>query len=311
VEITVHDSEVIAPRFPRIAPHRRSGMPAGRHHWCAYRHPSGGIAHADCAGHDVGVPSRVETFLDAHADRLADVVKTGARQKLSDAITALDTHASDQSGGLLAAQGATQKKDSLRQALLRDHMAKIARIAAADLPSTPELEPLRMPKGKPTAEKLAALAAGMANTAEPYSSVFIAAGLPTDFIAQLKAATDAMTGTIAERTSSRGRRSGATVGLKQKLSDGRKIVHILDAFVKSALKDDPALLRNWDLVKRVPRPTGRSAPSPAQSSPTPQTPGPGPSTPAPSEAAPSAPAVPSPEPPSVPTSDPSAMPAGG
>jgi hypothetical protein len=68
-----------------------------------------------------------------------------------------------------------------------------------------------------------------------------------------------MTGAISERTSNRGRRSGATVGLKERLSAGRKIVHVLDAFVKSALKDDPSLLRNWNLVKRVPRPTGRAA----------------------------------------------------
>jgi hypothetical protein len=80
----------------------------------------------------------VESFLDAHADKLGDVVKTGARQKLTDAITALDVHASVQTGGALASQGATQKKLSLRQALLRDHMAKIARIAAADLPNVPE-----------------------------------------------------------------------------------------------------------------------------------------------------------------------------
>jgi hypothetical protein len=203
----------------------------------------------------------VENFLDAHADKLAGVVKTGARQKLTDAIAALDLHASDQTGGLLASKGATQKKQSLRVALLRDHMAKIARIAAADLPNTPELEPLRMPKGKPTVEKLAALAAGMAKTAAPYADVFIAAGLPADFIAQFNQATDAMTGAISERTASRGLRSGATTGLKQGLSDGRKIVHILDAFVRSALTDDPALLRNWNLVKRVPRPTGRAAPS--------------------------------------------------
>jgi hypothetical protein len=201
----------------------------------------------------------VESFLDAHADKLGDVVKTGARQKLTDVIAALDVHASEQTGGALASQGATRKKQSVRQALLRDHMAKIARIAAADLPNVPELEPLRMPRGNPTVEKLAALAAGMAKTAAPYADVFIAAGLPTDFITQLTAATDAMTGANSERTSNRGRRSGATVGLKERLSAARKIVHVLDAFVKSALKNDPPLLRNWNLVKRVPRPTGRAA----------------------------------------------------
>jgi hypothetical protein len=185
----------------------------------------------------------------------------------------------------------------MRQALLRDHMAKIARIAAADLPNVPELEPLRMPRGKPTVEKLAALA-GMAKTAEPYADVFVAAGLPNDFIAQLTTATDAMTNAIGERTSSRGRRSGATVGLKQKLSAGRRIVHVLDAFVKSALKDDPALVRNWNLVKRVPRPTGRAA---SATPPTPATPGQ--ASPAPTPAPPAAPGT---APAPVPAATPSA-----
>jgi hypothetical protein len=193
---------------------------------------------------------------------------------------------------LLASQGATRKKVATRQALLRDHMAKIARIAAADLPNVPELQPLRMPRGKPTVEKLAALASGMAKTAEPHAEVFIAAGLPNDFIDQPKAATDAMTNAISERTSSRGRRSGATVGLKQKLSAGRKIVYVLDAFVKSALKDDPVLVRNWNLVKRVPRPTGRA---PSATPPTPATPGQ--ASPAPTPAPPPAPgATPAPAP---------------
>jgi hypothetical protein len=225
----------------------------------------------------------IETFLDANADKLAGVVKIAARQKLTDAIAALDGHASDQTGGVLASQGATQKQQSLREVLLRDHMAKIARIAAADLPNTPELAPLRMPKGRPTVERLAALAAGMATTAARHSDVFIAAGLPADFVAQLNAASDAMTNTISERTSSRGVTSGATVGIKRKLSDGRKIVHVLDAFAQSALKDDPVLLRNWNLVKRVPLNTGRGAAARA-ASPTPApTPAPTP-TPAPAGA---------------------------
>ena len=59
-------------------------------------------------------------FLDENAARLTGVVNTGARQKLDDAIAQLSTHASDQTGHYLAAQGATQKKAALRAALLRD-----------------------------------------------------------------------------------------------------------------------------------------------------------------------------------------------
>ena len=83
----------------------------------------------------------VEHFLDENADKLASVVNTGARQRLTAAIADLSTHASEQTGSNLAAQGATQKKEALRLALLRDHMAPIARIAAADIPNLPELPP--------------------------------------------------------------------------------------------------------------------------------------------------------------------------
>ena len=94
------------------------------------------------------------------------MTKTGARKRLDDAIIELSTHASDQTGSALRSQGATRKQKSLRTALLRDHMAPIARIARVDLPQAPEIEPLRMPRGRPTATRLAAAANGMAKAAE-------------------------------------------------------------------------------------------------------------------------------------------------
>jgi hypothetical protein len=193
----------------------------------------------------------VEQFLDENADKLANVVNTGARQRLTAAIADLSAHASEQTGSNLAAQGATQKKEALRQALIRDHMAPIARIAAADIPNLPELSPLRMPRGKPTAEKLASYAYGMGAAAAPFTDTFTKAGLGADFITQLNSAADAVVAVVANRTNSRGKRRGATDGLKARLTEGRRTVHILDALVKSALKDDRALLGNWNLVKRV------------------------------------------------------------
>jgi hypothetical protein len=195
----------------------------------------------------------VALFLDKHADKLGDVVTTGACQRLTDTIAAVDAHASAQAAGTYGSQMATQKKHGLRQALLRDHMAKIARIAKADLPNEPELQPLRMPRGRLSAARLAAAAAGMADFARPHANVFISAGMPSDFLDQLVAAADAMTNTIVERTNIRGRRGGATLGLKEQLSAGRRLVHVLDAFVQSQLKDDPSLLRNWNTAKRVRR----------------------------------------------------------
>src|SRR4051812_29096275 len=83
-------------------------------------------------------------FLDANEASLAEVVKTGARKQLDDAIEELTSHASTQSGSFLEAKGSTQRQRALRKALLRDHMAPIARIAVAHLPNTPEVKPLRM-----------------------------------------------------------------------------------------------------------------------------------------------------------------------
>jgi hypothetical protein len=91
----------------------------------------------------------------------------------------------------------------------------------------------------------------MGAAAAPYTDTFTKAGLAADFVAQLSAAADAVVGVVANRTTSRGKRRGATDGLKARLTEGRKVVHILDALVRSALKDDPALLGNWNLVKRV------------------------------------------------------------
>jgi hypothetical protein len=201
----------------------------------------------------------VQAFLNDNAETLGNIVKTGARQKLDEAIAQLSAHASDQTGHNLAAQGATRNTRVLRLTLLREHMAPIARIARADLPPTPQIEPLKMPKGKPTIAQLAKLADGMAQAAVPFTDAFVAAGLPPDFVTRLNSATESMLGSVIDRTKSLGSRSGATTGLKVRLSAARKIVHVLDAFVKPVLKDDPALLANWNLIKRVRRNGSRSA----------------------------------------------------
>ena len=230
----------------------------------------------------------VEAFLDENAAKLAGVAQTGARKRLADAITALDDHASTQSGSALQAKGLTQKQYALRATLLKDHMASIARIARADLPATPEFLPLRMPRGRPTPERLAAAASGMAKAVGDHADVFVNAGLPQDFVAQLTAAKDDLLSAGVARQQSRGRGRAATTGLKQKLSEGRKVVAILDAFVRSALKDDPALLANWNLIKRVMRPTGRAATASTPASPPAGTPSSAPTTPTPAPTPPQA-----------------------
>src|SRR5258707_8692085 len=98
----------------------------------------------------------VQAFLDAHADKLAAVVNSGQRKKLDAIVAEVDGHERAQGGNNLAAQTATQSHRSLREVLLREHMTPIATIAAAELPDAPEVQPLRLPRGKPSIERLRA-----------------------------------------------------------------------------------------------------------------------------------------------------------
>ena len=195
----------------------------------------------------------VDTFLTENADHLGDIVHTGARRKLADALAALDTHASDQAASTFVAEGATQRKYLCARTLRRRHMTPIARIARVELPHTPDLEPLKMPKGRPTPERLIAHAEGMALAAAPFADTFVAAGLPSDFLTRLSAASAELRAAVNDRTQNRGKRSGATTGPTHQLSSARKLVHVLDAFVQTALEDNEPLLATWNAVKRVRR----------------------------------------------------------
>ncbi len=216
----------------------------------------------------------VQNFLDAHADKLPTLVNSGARNRLDIRVAELGGHATVQSGSHLVSKGATQKHYAMRKALMHVHMAPISRIALADLPRTPELAALKMPRGTPNTEVLYNAAIAMADAAEPFATVFTDAALPADFIAQLRTAAQAMLVPVDTRKTSRSVRSGATKGVNSAMLDARKSVRILDSIVRPLLVDDPALLASWESVKRVPRRSTRTTPAavpaPAPASSTPQ-----------------------------------------
>jgi hypothetical protein len=209
-------------------------------------------------GHTLRSLRAVQTFLIDHAERMPAVANAGARKKLDDVITELHAYAATQAGSDLTGRGAIGKRVTLRRTLVRGHMAPIARIARAALPQSPELEVFRVPRGKPTPERLAAAASGMAKAAEPHAAVFIEYGLPADFVARLTVAAEAMLDAVDNTKRHRGDRVGATKGIAIALSTGRKLVHILDAFVQHAIGDDLTLLTSWRSVSRVQRFTGRT-----------------------------------------------------
>lgn len=195
----------------------------------------------------------VDGFIESNAAALGSIVTSGARQKLAALIAVAATHTAAQTGSELESLGATIGNQGLRTALMRDHMAPIASIARSELPQTPAIAPLRLPRGRPSNPRLVMAAEGMAKAAEPFADIFVTSGLPADFITRLNTAAEALLTSLGDHSNIRSRRKVATTGIQSTLSEGRKVVRVLDTYVKSALKDDPILLSGWNSVKRVRR----------------------------------------------------------
>ena len=95
---------------------------------------------------------------------------------LDDSLAELSDHVSVQDGQARAGASAIARRHALLAALLHAN--------------------------RPTVERLAALANGMAQVAEPYADVFIRAGLKPDFIPALRPAPDDMVQALKDRTQS-------------------------------------------------------------------------------------------------------------
>jgi hypothetical protein len=190
-------------------------------------------------------------FLDDNQAALVGVVSPATRQKLDDTIGELASTATAQDQFTRDLKGSFAVQAACRTALIRDHMAPIAKIATLELSHVPELVKLSLPRKRVTIQQLGALADGMAEAARPYAQIFVDAGRRTDFIDRLKQAADQMRAAAYDGAQGRVRIKGTTTGLTQKLSRARKVVHMLDAFVKEAVSSDKSILDSWNIAKRV------------------------------------------------------------
>lgn len=195
----------------------------------------------------------VQGFLDDNAHRLGDVNDSGARRTLDGVLRDALRYAVDQQGEELLARSETQRYQSLRRVLVRNHILPLVRTAQCELVDRPEFGVFTMPRGNPAAMQLDTEARGFAQSAVPFSAIFIAAGAKATFIADLNAATDAMMESFHARSQHRIRRYGATRGLASKLRAGRKLVLLLGTRVRIAVEDDAGLLAAWTTISRTKR----------------------------------------------------------
>lgn len=191
-------------------------------------------------------------FLDKYAERLgARVMESGARQRVIEIATVLDTNGREQAARDLAARAATIRRRAARRALIAEHMYPIAVVASTEIDNFAQLAALHMPPLRVNDEQLIQLARGMASAATEQASVFAAGLAGDDFAAELEAATTELVEAGRERTDCVASRRKATANLEATTRAARKRLRVLDVYVKAAIKGDTGMLVEWKRVRKV------------------------------------------------------------
>ena len=212
---------------------------------------------------------RVQYFLDQHGDAVGPVNQSRTRFALDDVVKQLGARAADQHAAEVAVKSRTEQKDELRETLHLVQAQRLAEIARAKLAGTPDITKLRLPPKDADDRGLVAAGDAMAQAAAKYERVFLDEQLPSAFIAELQAATDAVRKAIVMRDGSRADVRVATKAVEDLLTIGKSIVRILNGLVVKQLARRSELLAGWQQTKHpkakpgVPQGTTRMAATPA------------------------------------------------
>lgn len=100
----------------------------------------------------------------------------------------------------------------------------------------------------------------MIESARRFEALFIANGLPADFLAQFVSARDALERVMGGRATQIGTHVAARVGLRVQLLRSRNAVDRLDAIVRASFRADVVTLTAWRGAKRVHQSPGGAGP---------------------------------------------------
>jgi hypothetical protein len=101
--------------------------------------------------------------------------------------------------------------------------------------------------------------------ARQFESVFVANGLPADFLAQFENERNALERVMSGRATQVVTHTTARAGLKSQLVRGRRAVERLDAIVRASFRGDITRLSAWRAAKRVHLIAGGAGPRPSES----------------------------------------------
>jgi hypothetical protein len=186
-------------------------------------------------------------------------------QVLNDVIRQLWESGEEQDVSDRVTRGETARQRSLRNALWDRHMVPLARIARRAF-GVPGMDvKFSLPRRRADNDAILDAARGMAQAAESHAAMFIQQeGLPQDFVQQLRAAIDELSGALGVRVEGQRRRKTASEAVVKLVQRGNASVEVLDAIVKPRLEGSSDLLAAWKSVKRPIEPGGSAAAGPAE-----------------------------------------------
>jgi hypothetical protein len=204
----------------------------------------------------------VQLFLEKYITRLVNVGNSGSRRQLDQAVADLENLAESQATSENTTSRAPKARE-LRHDLIEKHMLPILRLASVNLPRTPELAKLAIPKGTPTPERLVLAAKVMGQVVTPFAQTFIDAGLPPTFLEELDAAANAVANFAADRKRSIGVGKAATEGIRATLSRAGRVITALEALIRKDLDSrnpaDKIIRDEWNSVSKARKTGVRSA----------------------------------------------------
>lgn len=205
---------------------------------------------------------RVRAFLEAHP-ATGRLTYAAAQSMLDDALQPIRTYAGQQVSGRVLSRSELARQQQLIRRLRDEHMRPIVTIARAQI--EPESDAglpaaFRLPRFTWVVTKVLQASDGMIEVARSFEAVFLAQGMPPDFLARFQEARDELARVFAARAALIGTHVGARAGLPVELRRGRRAVDRLDAVVRAAYGGDEAMLAAWRAAKRVHRlPSGAGA----------------------------------------------------
>jgi hypothetical protein len=194
---------------------------------------------------------RVKEFGAAHADLFpADSLGERTFAELGGLIGRISAYVGSESSGRNEARQGGLTKGAAREAL-RTALVAVARTARGIGVDTPDVaDKFRLPVIQSDHE-LATTAQRFVADVTPLSDAFVAHGLPSTVVADLRAKVDAFERARSTQATARESHVGARAGIDATMGSAFALLQRLDAIVENRIGGDPDLLAAWRSARHV------------------------------------------------------------